>query len=246
MKVALVLTGYMRNWKVHFPYIKENIIEKYNPDIFITSYSYSQEHWRSEFINVDVKEVINTYKPKNYIFRDEETCPEFNFKENGREKNEREWSIRQLKGWYTNYLALSLFNLDDYDVIIKSRTDLGVKNFNIDISKELVIPAWKVHPGPCEPNESYIDYFAYGNSECMKKYFELHSKMQELYNKDLTDISIGELLIYDYIEHHIGHEKVTLDYTMDWLLREAKMWATEQQAWYAEFNPRFSLKFPPL
>lgn len=246
MKVALVLTGYMRNWEVHFPHIKENIIDKYNPDIFITSYSYSQEHWRSEFVNVNTEKVIEAYKPKNYIFRDKETCPSFNFKDNKRERNEREWSIRQLKGWYTNYLALTLFEPNDYDIVIKSRTDLGVKNFVIDSSKELVIPAWKVHPGPCEPNESYIDYFAYGNSECMKKYFELYSKMQKLYDQDLTDISIGELLIYDYIEHYIGHDKVTLDYEMDWLLREAKMWATEQQKMYAELAPDLCLKFPPL
>jgi hypothetical protein len=246
MKVALVLTGYMRNWEVHFPYIKENIIDKYDPDIFITSYSYSQEHWRSDFIKVDTKKVIETYHPKNFIFRDKETCPEFTFKENGRERNEREWSIRQLKGWYTNYLSLSLFDPNEYDVIIKSRTDLGVKNFEIDLTKELVIPAWKVHPGPCEPNESYIDYFAYGNSECMKKYFELYTKMEEMHIKDLADISLGETLIYDYIEHYIGHNKVTLDYEMNWLLREATMWATEQQSLYAEIAPEFALKFPPL
>lgn len=241
MKTALVLTGYMRNWKIHFPYIKKNIIDRYNPDIFITSYSYSQEHWRSEYLNINTEEVIESYKPKNFIFREKETCPDFIFKKNGRERNKREWSERQLRGWYTNYLALNLFDPFKYDIIIKSRTDLGVKNFNINPSKEFVIPAWKVHPGPCEPNESYIDYFAYGNSECMKKYFELHSKMQELYDKDFTDISIGELLIYDYIEHYIGHDKVTLDYEMDWLLREAKMWASEQREYYKKIAPEFVL-----
>lgn len=241
MKVALVLTGYMRNWEIHFPYIQENIIQKYDADVFITSYSYSQEHWRSGITNIDIQKVLNAYNPKNYIFRDQENCPPFCFKENGREQMLREWSERQLKGWYTNYLSLSLFDFDDYDIIIKSRTDLGVKNLNIQADKNLVIPAWKFHPGPCEVNESYIDYFAYGNSKYMKKYFELHSKMQELHDKDLADISLGETLIFDYIQNYIGHENITLDTEIDWLLREATMWASELNELYKKISPEHSL-----
>jgi hypothetical protein len=242
VKVALVLTGYMRNWKLHYPIIKENIIDKYNPDVYITSYSYSQEHWRSGHIPVDVDEVKKYYKPKNYIFRDTETCPPFYFKLLGRESISREWSERQLRGWYTNYLSTRLFDFNEYDVIIKSRTDLGVRNLNIDLTKKLVIPAWKVHPACCEPDESYIDYFAYGNSKYMKKYFLLYQYMQEMHVKNLADISLGETLIYDYIENYIGHENITLDYEIDWLLREAVMWATEHRDYYLTLDPDGSKK----
>jgi hypothetical protein len=242
VKVALVLTGYMRNWKLHYPIIKENIIDKYNPDVYITSYSYSQEHWRSGHIPVDVDEVKKYYKPKNYIFRDQETCPPFYFKLLGRESISREWSERQLRGWYTNYLSTRLFDFNDYNTIIKSRTDLGVKNLTIDSTKKLVIPAWKVHPACCEPDESYIDYFAYGNSKYMKKYFLLYQYMQAMHIKNLADISLGETLIYDYIENYIGQENVTLDYEIDWLLREAVMWATEHRDYYLTLDPDGSKK----
>jgi hypothetical protein len=236
VKVALVLTGYMRNWKLHYPIIKENIIKKYNPDIYITSYSYSQEHWRSGLTPIDIDEVKKYYNPKNYIFRDKETCPPFHFKLLGRECVSREWSERQLRGWYTNYLSTRLFDFNDYDVI------LGVKNLNIDPTKKLVIPAWKVHPACCEPDESYIDYFAYGNSKYMRKYFLLFQYMQEMHMKDLCDISLGETLIYDYIKQYIGNKNVTLDYEIDWLLREAVMWATEHRDYYLTLDPDGSRK----
>ena len=41
MKIALVLTGYMRNWEEHFHNIKTNIIDKYSTDVFISSSTYS-------------------------------------------------------------------------------------------------------------------------------------------------------------------------------------------------------------
>lgn len=246
MKTALVLTGYMRKWEDHYDLNYRNIIEKYNADVFISSYSYSQEHWRTGYVNVDINKVLDFYKPKNYIFRDIETCPPFTFKKNGKEKFGREWSERQIKGWYTNYLSLSLFNIKEYDIIIKSRPDLSVWNLEINPNSKLVIPAWKVHPGPCEPSESYADYFAYGNSTNMKKYLELYKMMKNMNSKDITDISVGETLIYDYIGKYIGHQKVTLDYKMDWFFKQTEMSAEQQRNFYQKVAPEAVLEFPPL
>lgn len=236
MKVALVLTGYMRNWQFNFPYINKEIIERYNPDVFITSYTYSKLYWHSEAEKVDIQKVIDTYKPKNFLFRDKETCPKFNFKENGREKIGREYSIQQLYGWYTNYLALSLFNPEDYGIIIKLRTDIALNNFNIIDNLNLVVPAWKIHPGSCEPKESLIDYFAYGNANCMKKYFELYIKMQEMYDKDIADISLGETLLKDYVDHYIGTDNLSFDSETDWNLR-GEIWETDKQKEFLKYNP---------
>lgn len=245
MKVALVLTGYMRNWKKYLLKNKKNIIDKYNADVYISSSTYSQEHWRTEFIDINVDEVIEEYKPKNYLFREFETCPSMVFKEGGKEKFGREWSERQLRGWYANYLALDLFDFNDYDIIIKSRPDLSVSNFDINPKAKLCIPAWKVHPGPCEPHESYADFFAYGNPTNMKKYFSLYSMMKNMHYKDIADISVGETLIYDYIGKYIGHQKVTLDYKIDWI-RIGDQSAEEQRNFYREIRPEWVLEFPPL
>jgi len=226
MRIALVLTGFMRNWKENIDSIFSNIIFPYNPDVYISSYTYSKLYWNSESIPIDHEEVIKIYNPKNYIFRDKETCPEFNFKENRRECIGRNYSIRQLCEWHTNYLILKLFNFDEYDVIIKLRTDISIKNFSIIHNYSLVIPDWKYHPGPCSPKESYVDYIAYGDSKHMKGYLNLYSKMQEMHDKNIADISLGETLLKEYLNYYVTKE-VFLDKNVDWNLR-GEMWASER------------------
>jgi hypothetical protein len=243
MKVALLLTGYMRNWETHYPNINRNIIEKYDVDVYITSYSYSELYKGSGIINIDTNKVINNYKPKEYIFRDKETLPEFNFREKGLEINGRDWSYRILKQWYTIYLGLSLFNPEDYDIVIKCRSDFSTKNFNLNLNNDITIPAWKVHPGPCEPEESYIDYFAHGKGIWMKEYFKLYEKAQEMHDNNWGDVSLGETLIRSYIDRYVGKEHISFDYEMDWMLR-TEMWASEQRKLYENLCPETLVKVP--
>ena len=243
MKTLLLLTGYMRNWESHYPNIYENIIQKYNPDIYISSYSYSELYKNSGIIKIDVDKVISTYNPKKYIFRDVETLPEFQFKDNGLEINGREWSYRILKQWYTIYLGLTLFNPEDYDVVIKCRSDFSTKNFKINPEKDIVIPAWKVHPGPCEPEDSYVDYFAYGKGVWMKKYFQLYEKIKELHDNDWGDVSLGETLIKSYLDRYVGKEHITFDYDIDWMLRN-EMWASEYRRLFEIGDPEKLIKVP--
>lgn len=243
MKVALLLTGYMRKWEDHYASIYENIIQKYNPDIFISSYTYSELYKGSKIVQVNYKKVIETYKPKHYIFRNNETLPEFLFKQNGIEQNGREWSYRILKQWYTIYLGSFLFHPEEYDITIKTRTDFSMRNLKINPDKNLVIPAWKVHPGPCEPEDSYVDYFAYGKGSYMKKFLRLYEKMQELHDNDWGDVSIGELIIKSYVDRYIGNQNVTLDYDIDWLLQN-DMWATDLRKLYEKYSPETLVKVP--
>jgi hypothetical protein len=243
MKVSLILTGYMRNWETHYPNIYENVIKKYNADVYITSYSYSELYKGSGIINIDTNKVIDTYKPIKYLFRDKETLPEFNFKERGLEINGRDWSYRILKQWYTIYLGLSLFDPEDYDIVIKCRSDFSTKNFKLNPNNNITIPAWKVHPGPCEPEDSYIDYFAHGKGEWMKKYFKLYEKTQEMHDNNWGDVSLGETLIRSYLDRYVGKENISFDYKMDWMLR-TEMWASEQRKLYEKLCPETLLKVP--
>jgi hypothetical protein len=236
MKIALLLTGYMRNWENHFQNIKSNIIDKYSTDVYISSYNYSELYMGSGIVRIDIDKIIKEYKPKNYLFRDKETLPEFKFKSNGLEINGREWSYRILRQWYSNYLGLRLFNPMEYDTIIKCRGDFSIKNFKLQPDKDLVLPAWKVHPGPCNPEDSYVDYFAHGNCYWMKKYLKLYTKTKEMHDNDWGDVSLGETLIKSYIDRYIGPEHITLDYDMDWMMRD-EPWMSEVQKIYKKHDP---------
>lgn len=220
------MCGYMRNWESNFPMIKKEILDVYNPDIYITSYTYSKWYWTSEPEQIDVQKVLNAYKPKNYIFRDKETCPIIEFRDNHNESLERDYSIRQLYGWYTHKMALSLFDFNDYDIIIKLRTDVGTSGFKINKRKNLVVPKWKYHPGPCSPNNAYVDYIAYGNAKMMKGYFSLYDKIEEMHHNKI-DISLGETLLKDYLDNYVTKE-VYQDDSFDWILRDG-MWASEKE-----------------
>ena len=78
-----------------------------------------------------------------------------------------------------------------------------------------------------------------------KKYFSLYSMMKNMHYKHIADISVGETLIYDYIGKYIGHQKVTLDYKIDWI-RIGDQSAEEQRNFYREIRPEWVLEFPPL
>lgn len=243
MKTALIITGYMRNWEDHFPNIQREIIEKYDVDVYISSYTYSELYKGSEIVDVDTKKIAEKYKPKEYLFRERETLPDFNFKDNGLEINGREWSYRILKQWYCVYLGLSLFDPEEYDIVIKSRNDFSTKNFKVRPEKNLVIPAWKVHPGPCEPEDSYIDYFVYGKGFYMEKLMSLYEKIQEMHDNDWGDVSLGETLIKSYLDRYVGKENISFDYDMDWKLRN-EIWASEYRKLYEIGDPEKLIKVP--
>ena len=242
MKVALILTGYMRNWEEHYPNIKKNIIDKYKPNIFICSYDHSQHSIGKEIVPIDTQKVIDTYKPKKYIFRSQEDTKYFDLIDGKNEKIGREWSERTIRSWYNIYRSLKLFRPSAYDVILRIRCDLSVENFEIDSSKNLVIPAHKVHPGPCEPEDSFIEHFAYGKPEYMKKYLSMYEKLESLHHEN-CDISVGEVILKDYIEKYIGLENVSLDYNVDWKTRD-ELWASEVQKICLDNVPEFAIQAP--
>ena len=248
LKVALILTGFMRNWDFNYPFIKKEILDTYDPDVYISSYTYSQFYThpenKSSDVPIDIEKVVDTYKPTKYLFRDNETCPPFRFKLEGKEMLGRPYSLRQIWGWYTNYLALDLCDVDNYDYIIKLRTDIALRNFRLDKKYPFVIPAWKIHPGPCEPQDSVIDYFAYGTPKYMKKYLELYTKMQEMHQSGIADISLGETLLKDYIDHYIGGDNLYFDFVTDWNLR-GEMWETDRVLEFKNNSPEDICSYQP-
>ena len=72
LKVALILTGFMRNWDFNYPFIKKEILDTYDPDVYISSYTYSQLYTHPEYksadVPIDIEKVVDTYKPTNYLF----------------------------------------------------------------------------------------------------------------------------------------------------------------------------------
>ena len=78
MRTALVLTGHMRAWELAFPSIKEQFLDKYNPDVYIYTWS-NRGYWVDpkndpkelgviEDEPIDRIDVKFAYKPKFFQF----------------------------------------------------------------------------------------------------------------------------------------------------------------------------------
>lgn len=230
MKVALILTGHMRDWKEVYPTIREEILIKYDVDVYISSFDHDLDSIRQEgdivddrekdTEKIDLEEIKHYYQPVKSIFRSNNYELNFNFNKIVNERIPREWAKRNIQGWETVYLSLNIINLNDYDFIIRSRPDVFIKNLEIDPNKNLVFPHLCIDPGPCTINEGLYSHFAYGKPEYMKKYLEVYTKLQEMHSKGMTDISVREMTLKDYVKNYIGMENIHIDEDIEWKYKD--------------------------
>src|ERR1700748_740443 len=78
LRTALLLTGHLRCWQMVFPNFKQMVLDRYQPDVFITTWSdegywVPQEgatglHQHSPAVNVEA--VYAAYKPIRLIVED--------------------------------------------------------------------------------------------------------------------------------------------------------------------------------
>jgi hypothetical protein len=148
MKVALLLHGLTRRYDMSFPFIKENIIDKFNADTFISCWDNQvKEEEVGKGENLNLKKMINLYNPTRYdqeIYNDEIekkftsekylnifNQPQVHYKNN--------WSrlfAFYYKVWKSNELK-SQYEFEKnfkYDVVIKWRTDVLIKDVSISVT----------------------------------------------------------------------------------------------------------------
>jgi len=137
MNIALLICGQSRFFKGGYKSIKENIIDIYNPDIYIHTWKYKNNYaysapWNNlDKIKIDendISEYINLYKPKKYKIE--------NSLENIPLKNNYErTSSKYTKYNYYSYLySLNqcyhlIENKSDYNIYIIIRSDVMIYNF---------------------------------------------------------------------------------------------------------------------
>jgi len=245
MKVALILTGHMRDWQWAYDNTKSEIIDKYNADVYISSFDHNLDVIRqngniiddgeNDIEKIDTENIKTHYNPIRYIFRTNNY--ELNFQFNSIEKGRipKQWSKRNIQGWETVFLSLNIINLDDYDIIIRCRPDILIKDLELDPSKKLVFPHLCIDPGPCTIEEGLFSHFAYGNSEYMKKYLEVYTKLQDMHLKNMTDISVREMTLRDYVENYIGLENISIDRNIKWKYDD-QVWSSELEKLQEVYN----------
>lgn len=202
MKIALLLSGEIRNSIHLYKHLKENLLDLYDIDIFMSI-------WKDDGIN----EVVQMFKPVSIDIEDYDMGYNKLWKsivspyEHKLEQNANLLSCMSM--WYktfkVNLLRLQYEQLMGvkYDLVIKSRPDLKLEEpviLHIPKENTMYIPkGWDWSGG-------VNDLCAYGNSDMINKYCNLYHFYEDLVKS--IDKKINPEIILEYYLKTLGNLNV--------------------------------------
>jgi hypothetical protein len=232
MKTALILSGQFREAKYCYKGFKENILDIYNPDVFISTWIDSSNitpaGWFGNYQKDDctLPEIIQMYNPKSIelsTFDDEnyQTFKKISEKLDSKITHETK-TVNVNAMWYKRHRANLLkkqfedINNFKYDLVISTRFDLEILeplSFQLE-GDNLLIPIgfdW------CN---GLNDLFALGNSNVMNEYFDVFNLME--YYRLEKEISDTPELIMKY---HVQHKNIDVNrFLLKCKLRGSNVW----------------------
>jgi len=201
MKAALLISGYLRSFKLNVKNIQNFILNNFD-DVDIFLHITKNENNEDKYLNIQtlsesIEYINKILNPKVII------CEE-------NKKFVEDKKINNLYNkWYKFYTLNKLKQNEEelfgkYDIVIKSRPDLQLIDIefkldqlnsdNIIIPKDSKIDKTKL----LNPEDSYIcDIFAYGSSCAMDKYFNIYLKLEKIIEKCGY---IPETVLYHYLQ----------------------------------------------
>lgn len=204
MKVALLISGYLRSYKNNIKYIQDEIITNFG-DVDIYLHITKNESKEDKYLNFideenDVKNIVSILNPKSLLV---ESNTNTNILKN-------QWSklykLNQLK------ITNEIIENKKYDLVIRYRFDLRIKTHHVfnDIEKnKIYIPKdSKIDKIKLQnPNDNYLcDALAFGSSEIMDKYFDIFKFLDNYGN-------VSETTLYQYLNDcDIKYNLIDIDY----------------------------------
>jgi hypothetical protein len=234
MKVAVLLTGHSRDYSKTFESLKNNVLDKYDCDVYLNTWDINQSSPdRSVNVsfnlpnkNVDVDLLIKKYSKylKKYNVENWETYKNNRFqpiqfldRENDVFKtNERAiqhgsyWVERLRDQWWMIKTGWSLIeNPNEYDVIFRTRFDLNIEYIEFKKAK-FVVPKSEVEF--YKIGTYWSDHMAYGEPDSMKKYCSMFDNIEGLYTEYNIDISHAEQMSEFYMREYENKSEVFIDW----------------------------------
>lgn len=143
MRVALCLSGQVRNYKKSFDSQKLHLLDKLNPDVFIHTWSFKGKilprHWVKEY-NVEdyenhripenispIEKILKDYKPQKILVEYPDNL--FFMKKVEKSRQSNTYWFNGLMMWYSLYKSNELKKIHEkensftYDIVIRSRFD---------------------------------------------------------------------------------------------------------------------------
>jgi hypothetical protein len=202
MKIALCLSGQPRSFKKGFEYHKTNLLDHYDVDVFIHTWS-----------GQEVEELADLYNPVAMMI-EEPLKDDFDLKYTNTPNatmHPPRFTVAMLYSMYKSCelkTEIELAESFSYDWVIKSRTDYAL-NVKIPFEEldntKLYIPNCRMVPERDFGN----DQFAFGGSNVMNKRMSIYLNMNHFYDQGVAMIGedmmkaqlhesglIGEKLVY--------------------------------------------------
>jgi hypothetical protein len=239
MKIAVCMSGHIRNLELHFSNFQTNIMQPYKPDIFL--HTWDTYGWCVQGNDLELKEggfkgfdhysakvnqenLISILKPASYVFENFLT-KQNEFFERGQKFKERlrvpdldrpentigmAYKVYECNKLKKDYEQANNFT---YDLVIRTRPDL------LYLNKPLIFSFLDLIKKDIliTPNESSYgfasDIFALGNSKIIDKYSELYLHFEELYNEGclFNPHNISQHYFNKYFNWIIGTIGIDLD-----------------------------------
>lgn len=196
MKVALCISGQPRSFEKGYDYIKKNLLDHYDVDVFIHTWNYSRELlqkiidvYANSIATVEATETFNDAYFDRYTRVTSEAFP-------ARNTGHMFYSLfkaNQLK------LEYAMRNDIHYDVSIRCRFDYALSIVpslsHVEVGK-IYVPNERQDPERTMCN----DQFAYGDSRTMDLYSQTFMNMNKLYeegyNFNAEELLSGNLKLY--------------------------------------------------
>lgn len=222
MKIALILTGFARHYSRTFGPIKEFLLDKYDVDIYISSWNKietkynphnSRQHPESKqiidlhtgFLSRLYGDKLIDYKLHDYdeYYKNRFKSIEFINRENDIFKTDKQakdlgsfWVERLRDQWYIVQQGWNLIkNKEQYDIFFKIRFDLYLLIFAFKESNLVLVPSEF-------PYFEITDYMAYGNYDSMNKYCNMFDHIENMYKNHNTNIAVSEKMLQFYLKEY--------------------------------------------
>jgi len=179
MKIAICISGQPRNFKQSYESLKTYFLDKYDYDIYFhtwktnsfesTNFGFGNNKY--SLTGDDYNELIQLYKPKNYILENPIVfdssgykCPIW-----------RQPLNNTLSMFYSIYRSFQLIE-ENYDYVIRTRFDVNYSKFNLEFPEEgIILPEWNTDIRV--KSRGYYDVFALGKLKDMKIYSQVFSNI---------------------------------------------------------------------
>ena len=205
MKVALIISGYLRSFKNNIESLNKNLLNLYDVDIYIHITNSNESKYINNIISID--EIKSLLKPKVILITD-------NIKF---ENNYDDLYNQNYKFYILNQKRLEIEKIENikYDIVMKYRPDIYLQEkILFEMEEDIIyIPKEnKIEKNKLKSiNDSYIcDIIAYGSPNIMNKYFDMYNHLDLFIAKYGN---INETILYYYlIEKSIKFNLIDLKY----------------------------------